>query len=724
MSKTFPMYFRNSYKSTPMSELPFISVIIPVRNGERYIAEALESIHAQQYEGKIEVIVVDDGSTDRSVEQARAGSRGLALTVIRLPASGVATARNAGVRAAQGEIIAFLDADDLWPPFKLQSQLACFRLHPGIETVLGLSVFGEPLANGRGFKANPLERIRFCFHLGSGLYRRSLFQTAGFFDASLEYAEDIEWFMRVREQNALRYLLNQPGLLWRKHEANMTRDKGFKELHILRSLKKSIDRGGTPAHETLFGTPGFSQPLQGDAAREASLVSVILPVYNGASLAADAVRSVLNQTHRHLELLVVDDGSTDGTTEILKKNFSDHRIRFITRPNGGVAAARNTGLNTALGEWIAFIDQDDLWTADKLQIQLEASRRLNADFILAWEKMFLDSSCTKPGWLKEDLLAQAHESFVPGAWLIRRRIFNHTSFFKEDYVTGSDSEWYLRAKDLGVKTAMIPLPLLMRRIHAENASHQQKVIKTDLARALRDSILRKKNLPPEISIIIPVYNGEKYLAETLQSILSQTFSSYEIIIVDDGSTDGTRSVLRNFEPKIRFFSQAHAGISAARNRGLAEARGKWIAFLDADDLFMPEKLERQRRAFQTIPDLDLCMTGVEQFLSPDIAANRSLPFPAPVLPGCLPSTVMVSRAALDRVGGFDTACTVAEFMNWYLRALEIKLKIHTLPEVLVRRRIHQTNHVARRADLVPAEYLRELKASMLRRKNQENPSPR
>src|SRR5690606_34102704 len=96
-----------------------------------------------------------------------------------------------------------------------------------------------------------------------------------------------------------------------------------------------------------------------------------------------------------------------------------------------------------------------------------------------------------------------------------------------------------------------------------------------------------------VSIVIPVYNAEKYLEQTLASIYAQTYPHTEIIAVDDGSSDRSVEILRQHAPRVRLVTQANAGAAAARNRGVREARGKWIAFLDADDLWTPDKLEKQ-----------------------------------------------------------------------------------------------------------------------------------
>src|SRR5262249_17267514 len=125
-----------------------------------------------------------------------------------------------------------------------------------------------------------------------------------------------------------------------------------------------------------------------------------------------------------------------------------------------------------------------------------------------------------------------------------------------------------------------------------------------------------------VSCIVPVFNGERYLGETLDSILAQTYRPREIIVVDDGSTDGTAAVVAAYGKRVTSVWQANAGEMAARNRGLTRARGEFIAFLDADDLWHPEKLARQIARFQERPEIDLSFTRFQNFWVSELATEE------------------------------------------------------------------------------------------------------
>jgi glycosyltransferase involved in cell wall biosynthesis len=220
---------------------------------------------------------------------------------------------------------------------------------------------------------------------------------------------------------------------------------------------------------------------------------------------------------------------------------------------------------------------------------------------------------------------------------------------------------------------------------------------------------------PLITTIIPVYNGERYLAEAIGSVLRQTYQPVEIIIVDDGSTDGSAVVARALGARVRYCYQANRGIGAARNAGTDMATGNYLAFLDADDMWTPEKLKRQVEAVERDPSLDMVFGHVQQFVSPDLPGHlrQRLRCPSYSLPGRLPGAMLVARDAFSRVGYFNSA--VGEVVDWILRAQELGLRSTVLPEVVLRRRLHSTNTALRHAD-IRREYARYLKASLDRRR--------
>ncbi len=229
-------------------------------------------------------------------------------------------------------------------------------------------------------------------------------------------------------------------------------------------------------------------------------------------------------------------------------------------------------------------------------------------------------------------------------------------------------------------------------------------------------IITMPNQSPLVSVIIPVYNAERYVAEAIESVLAQTYNPVEIIVIDDGSTDGSAKVIKRF-PSVQYYSQPNTGISAARNRGIEQAQGTFFAFLDADDLWVEDKLTLQMSAFKNDPDLDIVFGHVKQFYSPELetSQNDKPPITNSQMPGHIPSAMLIKRDAFFRVGLFETNWQMGEFASWYLRSLEQGLQNLMLPDLVTWRRLHETNHGIQQREAIN-DYVHILKASLDRRR--------
>ncbi|HUF08091.1 MAG TPA: glycosyltransferase family A protein [Rhodothermales bacterium] len=210
---------------------PLVSVILPVFNGERFLAAAIRSVYEQDA-GPIELIVIDDGSTDGSLEVIRAAAPD--ARVIRQENSGPAAARNSGLAEARGDYFAFIDADDMWPPGKLERQFGVLVEDHGADMTLGRTRCILP----DGTLAEP----RFFMQLGCGLYYRRAFERAGGFDGTLRFSEDIDWFTRAREAGLQLRVTEDVALHYRLHEGNLTRGTDVHDLGYLPLVKRSLDR--------------------------------------------------------------------------------------------------------------------------------------------------------------------------------------------------------------------------------------------------------------------------------------------------------------------------------------------------------------------------------------------------------------------------------------------------------------------------------------------------
>jgi glycosyltransferase involved in cell wall biosynthesis len=218
-----------------------------------------------------------------------------------------------------------------------------------------------------------------------------------------------------------------------------------------------------------------------------------------------------------------------------------------------------------------------------------------------------------------------------------------------------------------------------------------------------------------ISVIIPVYNGARYLGEAIESVIAQTYRPIEIIIVDDGSTDESALIAQQYP--IRYIYQKQNGPGQARNLGIEQANGSFLAFLDADDLWISEKLTWQMAVLTAQPELEAVFGQVVQFSNPKDNPNApSARFLDTVMNGIHAGTLLIRREAFMRIGLFDLNFHVVDFVDWYIRAQEAHLSTFTLPKVVMRRRAHANNLTIRSRDIAFLEYTKTLKASLDRKR--------
>lgn len=209
-----------------------------------------------------------------------------------------------------------------------------------------------------------------------------------------------------------------------------------------------------------------------------------------------------------------------------------------------------------------------------------------------------------------------------------------------------------------------------------------------------------RGAPPRVTVLMPVFNGEKYLAEAIDSILNQTFADFEFIIIDDGSMDRTWAILSSYtDPRLRLVrNDENIGVSKAANKGLALAQGKYIARMDADDVSLPERLARQVDYLETHPEIGVLGTGVQimdgsgdtsdtwQFPTQHGMLRWSLCFTCPIMH----PTVMMRRQAVQWVGGYASDMVLAEDYDLWRRLSDVT-RLSNLPDVLLRLRLHEAN---------------------------------
>ena len=196
----------------------------------------------------------------------------------------------------------------------------------------------------------------------------------------------------------------------------------------------------------------------------------------------------------------------------------------------------------------------------------------------------------------------------------------------------------------------------------------------------------------KVSVLIPAYNAARFLPEALESILAQSYTDYEIIVVDDGSTDDTQAVCARYD-MIAYQYQCHSGVAAARNAAIRASNGEIIAFLDADDIFLPEKLAKQMEYLDAHPDCSIVFSELRNFLDPSVTdpvPDQLASLNSPV-PAALP-TAVIRREVFEKVGLFNEDFQRGEDTEWLLRVSAAGIQTdHRIPEELYQRRIHGDN---------------------------------
>lgn len=224
----------------------------------------------------------------------------------------------------------------------------------------------------------------------------------------------------------------------------------------------------------------------------------------------------------------------------------------------------------------------------------------------------------------------------------------------------------------------------------------------------------------KIDIIIPVYNGEDFISEAIESILKQTYSEYKIIVVDDGSTDNSAEKVKeiqNTDSRIHLFQPGRLGLAKALNYGLEQSKAPFIAFLDADDLWESTKLEKQMEVLEKRKDISICFTKIKEFETFfQIEQKQQFAARKESMNGLVKTTFLGRREVFKKYGKFNPDIELGDFILWFSPLIHDGCRYEVIPEVLAYRRVHENNMTskANRND-----FLKILKAHLdLKKKNE------
>lgn len=355
---------------------PLFSVIIPTFNAHEKLIQTLDSIHAQNFEG-VEILVQDGASTDGT----RAFLQEQGDVAWRSESDGgIYDAMNHAIERASGRFVMFLGAGDRLENGALDALAAEVR-----KAGLGapLIVYGDAFWEARGqrlggaFSQFDLTTRNVCHQ--AMVFERALFERLELY--SLRYSNCADWAWNIRAWGDADIEKRYVPLLIAHYQgggqSESREDENF-NADILALVQANFSWPVRALYTLRRRAPqGLKNILPRRASDEpvcarAITVSVVIPAYNSGVLLKQTLDSALNQTRAPDEIIVVDDGSTDGTPDWIEANYGE-RVRLIRQSNGGVARARNVGWRASSGQWIAFLDHDDVWYPDKLERLLDAA---------------------------------------------------------------------------------------------------------------------------------------------------------------------------------------------------------------------------------------------------------------------------------------------------------------------------------------------------------------
>jgi glycosyltransferase involved in cell wall biosynthesis len=592
---------------------PKVSVIIPCYNYGRYLEECVKSVISQTYQD-FEIIIVNDGSTDNSKEVAERliiAHPHHRIQVIHQPNSGQpAISRNRGIREAKGEYILPLDADDRIAHSMLEECTHILDQNPSIAIAYTdrLDFDGvDQVVRAGDYDYSRLKyenQISYC-----ALFRKEVWETVGGYRTNVKGCEDWDFWVAAGAKGYLGRRIPEPLFMYRRHDTGVYQEVvnrlAEKHAQIVFNHKEVYTQEEIESAEKVLSQktdpPKKAQPM----------VSVIVPTCNRPGMLVETLKSVLQQTYPNIEIVVVNDGDMD-VQHIVHSINKKGNITYVNHDqNKGVAAARNTGIKLSRGKYIAYLDDDDRFYPQHVETLVR----------------FLESSDYRVAYTDA---YRAHQEWKNGEYVVTKRDIPYSFDF--------DYDWILR-------TNFVPVPCFMherscldevggfdeslkrledwdfwiRMSRKFKFAHLKKVTceftwRTDGSSmtsgdwlefiTARHQVSRKYGgeIPPSppqlkfsggvekslVSIVILTFNQLKFTKKCLSSIRKHTPEPHEIIFVDNGSTDGTRSWLRGLikeNPRYQIIENGNnLGFARGCNQGLTAASGEYLLLLNNDVL--------------------------------------------------------------------------------------------------------------------------------------------
>jgi chondroitin synthase len=636
-----------------------ISIILPVYNRIDMLRRTMAMLAHQTYPlNLMEIIIADDGSNDNPEQLIDEFKPYFEVNYVRQRDEGyrLSHIRNLGIRSARYDNVIILDCDmapvptlvetfakwlvfdekvilighrryvdanDISPKDVLKDPSCMLKLPPvatqnAVMKQSPTKDWREPIYESTNLLKNSPNPFR-ASSCGNVAFHRRLFGEAGNFDESFTAwgAEDNEFGYRV--WNAGYYFIPLLDALGLHQEPPGGREFVDREAGKLITRPMLLDK--VPTYRK------YDPEIQSTTPS----VSIYIPAYNAVETISRSIDSALNQTYRDFEIVVCDDGSTDGTGELIDKKYgADPRITLLHQKNMGIGAASNACINTATGMYILQLDSDDEMhplAIEKLLPLIKANPKMSCiygrhckrndssgEILDAWHY---------PEFSRTRML---HGMIIHHPRLFRKRDWSRANGFSESLENEVEYDFFQRLSEIGEIYHHDEI-LYTYTVHSKSTSIEKKDIQTLNTFGVMNNALERMNLrnwnverdvaysnpravkftkkltseetlkkesDPFISVVIITRNRAKLLGDSIRSTLNQTYNKFELLVIDDGSTDNTSEVVKSFNDKrLCYFQNEPSGIPHSRNFGVNKSKGEYIVIMDDDDLMLPNRIREQ-----------------------------------------------------------------------------------------------------------------------------------
>ena len=604
---------------------PEVSIIIPCYNQAHYLPEAVGSVVNQTFT-HWECIIVNDGSGDNTPQIANSLIMQYSEKHIRLinqENKGLAEARNAGIKASKGKYILPLDADDLIHPEMLQKTVSLLKTHPEIAIAYtDVKHFGS--AN-RIVCAGEYDFKRLCFqnHLNyCSLYRREAWESAGGYDPNMVWGyEDWDFWISCGEKGYYGKRISEPLFMYRVKETSMY----TKALEHHSELMARIILNHPSLYDQKHALEAkliLDQCSTGKLKTD-PMVSVIVPTYNRPDTLRRTLESIAAQTYKRIEAIVVNDAGEDvsGVIDTFHGRLS---IKYLVHhKNKGLAAVRNTAIKHATGQYIAYLDDDDIFHPHHIETAVKVLTTTN------YKAVYTDAYRayqTKEGdtyqVIKKDIPYSIDyvkgifykTNITPVLCVVHdRTCFDEAGIFDETLTVLEDWDLWIRMSEKydfyhikevtcefswradGTSTTSSKqneFVKIRELIYKKYRNNFQELL---LAQNTTDKLISSPPLQKPVSIIILTWNALEYTQKCVNSIRNHTNYPHEIVFVDNASTDGTVEYLRKLikeHPNCKLIeNHENKGFAVGNNQGVAIATGEYVMLLNNDVLVSDGWLE-------------------------------------------------------------------------------------------------------------------------------------